>query len=127
MRPRRLHGCSDEIADLRQALAILHQCREDARHDGMMPGLNAYAAGRLERAAAHLERQVVGYFGDRRPITTEQAAMTVLRALADELQAAGLALDIAAKALKAAGAGYRAEVAHKASRRALDAADQVHA
>jgi hypothetical protein len=119
---------TDELRDLVAAIDVLEGCREAVgKYLGVTPddALARYAHGRLERARAHLAERIVRYFGDRPPLTTEQAAIVFVREIAGELRAAGEALEAAARALKDDGKGYRASQAHTASRRALQAAEEA--
>lgn len=80
----------------------------------------------LIRARAHLiksfERELTGR---RERITTELAAMAILRGVAAELDAAGNALDTAAEALRDTGHGKAASLTKQAATRAHTKAGEI--
>src|SRR6478735_297853 len=77
--------------------------------------VDVLAAEWLRHGALHLRRRAdVWLRGGVRLPSTEQAAIALIRGTADELRAAGLALDKAAEVLRAAGQGFAASQAKQA-------------
>lgn len=96
---------------------------------GMQPrieGVSRLGHDYLRRAQVHLvksfERELTGR---RERITTEVAAMAILRGVAAELDAAGNALDTAAEALRDASQGKAASLAKQAATRAHTKAGEI--
>jgi len=77
----------------------------------------------VHRAQEHLQRKLDRQFRDRPAVDSEQAAMVMIRGVAEELNAAAGALFAAAEALKSSGATpYKASQAYQAAQRAKRAA-----
>jgi hypothetical protein len=72
-----------------------------------------------------IDRFEVDVTGRRKRITTEQAALAMLRGASLELESAGKALDSAAEQLRDAGVGKVASVVKQAASRAKAAAGEL--
>lgn len=80
----------------------------------------------LVRARAHLAKRFDAELtGKRQRITTEQAALAMLKGASLELEAAGKALDTAAEQLRDAGQGKQASQAKQAASQAKAAAGEL--
>lgn len=80
----------------------------------------------IVRARSHLVRRFESELtGKRQRITTEQAALAMLKGASLELEAAGKALDSAAEQLRDAGVGKQASQAKQAATRAKAAAGEL--
>jgi len=79
----------------------------------------------LRRAGARLAEKADRHIVGAAKFSTEQQAMQVVRGFAEELRVAGAALEEAARALVPAGRVPAGQRAHAASKRALQAAQQV--
>ena len=80
----------------------------------------------IGRARSHLIRRFESELtGKRQRITTEQAAMAMLKGASLELETAGKALDASAEQLRDAGKGHLASQAKQAASRARAAAGEL--
>lgn len=76
----------------------------------------------VERIADHIEREVQD---PARMPRTEQAALALIRGVAEELRKAGQELAVAARVLKDNGYGLPANRAHQAAQRAESMANEL--
>lgn len=94
--------------------------------DGLPEPIWPWGKEWLARARGHLTRRFESELtGKRQRITTEQAALAMLRGASLELEAAGQALDSAAEQLRNAGLGKQASVTKQAASRAKAAGGEL--
>lgn len=92
----------------------------------IVSGIEAFAVHLLQKAQAHLHRRFEAELtGKRQRITTEQAALAMLKGASLELETAGKALDAAAEQLRDAGQGKQASQAKQAASKAKAAAGEL--
>lgn len=92
----------------------------------IVSGIEALGVHWLHRAQAHLHRRFEAELtGKRQRITTEQAALSMLKGASLELEAAGKALDTAAEQLREIGLGKASSITKQAATRAKTAAGEL--
>lgn len=113
---------SGDTADVLQAASLLRNTLTTVHPVDLEP------VGRhwLERAEHHLNQRLDRSFRDRPPLTSEQAALAILKDAGVELHRAGESLRAAAEKLKHAGVGLAANHAMQAAQRALSVAQGLN-